>query len=73
MFIIAIIGTLRLLKRGGKAREFGVTLLASVIGFILCGMTDCIFYGLKPLQYLMMILGLTQAAFAIYLKKSTEE
>ena len=73
VFIIAVIGTLRLLKRGGKAREFGVTLLASVIGFILCGMTDCIFYGLKPLQYLMMILGLTQAAFTIYLKKTTEE
>ena len=73
VFIIAIIGTLRLLKRGGKAREFGVTLLASVIGFILCGMTDCIFYGLKPLQYLMMILGLAQAAFTIYLTKSTED
>lgn len=69
IFIVFLINVIRLMKKGGKGREFGVTLFASVTGFLLCGMTDCLFYGLKPLQYMMMVLGLSQAAFAIYLNK----
>ena len=41
-------------------------------GFVLCGMTDCIFYGLKPLQYMMMDLGLSQAVFTLCLNNTTE-
>lgn len=69
IFIVFLINVIRLMKKGEKGREFGVTLFASVTGFLLCGMTDCLFYGLKPLQYMMMVLGLSQAAFAIYLNK----
>ena len=69
IFAVFFINVIRLIKLGHKQREYGVTLLASVFGFILCGMTDCLFYGFKPLQYLFMILGLSQAVFALYLKK----
>lgn len=69
IFVVFIINIIKLVKCGREQREIGVTLLASVSGFFLCGMTDCLFYGLKPLQYFMMVLGLSQAVFAIYLKK----
>lgn len=69
VFAVFLINIIRLMKKGGKAKDFSVTLFASITGFLLCGMTDCVFYGLKPLQYMMMVLGLSQAAFAIYLNK----
>ncbi len=69
VLIVFMINIVKLVKCGVKQRELGVTLFASVAGFVLCGMTDCLFYGLKPLQYFMMVLGLSQAVFAIYLKK----
>ena len=70
IFVVFIINIIKLIKTGREQREIAVTLFASVTGFALCGMTDCLFYGLKPLQYFMMVLGLSQAVFAIYLKKS---
>ena len=69
ILIVFVINIIKLIKCGTKQRELGVTLFAGVTGFVLCGMTDCLFYGLKPLQYFMMILGLSQAVFAVYLKK----
>ncbi len=69
IIVIFTINIIKLIKLGAKQKEYAVTLFASVSGFLLCGMTDCIFYGLKPLQYFMMILGLSQAVFALYLKK----
>ncbi len=69
VFILFAIKAFRLLKKGGKCKNYAVTLFASVSGFVLCGMTDCLFYGLKPLQYLMMVLGLSQAVFALFLNK----
>lgn len=69
ILVVFLINIIRLAKCGKKQRELGVTLFASVAGFVLCGMTDCLFYGLKPLQYFMMVLGISQAVFAIYLKK----
>ncbi len=69
IFVILTINIIKLIKCGEKQRGYGITLLASVAGFVLCGMTDCLFYGFKPLQYLFMILGLSQAVFALYLKK----
>lgn len=69
VFIVFFINIVRLFRKGGKVREYAVTLFASTAGFVLCGMTDCLFYGLKPLQYLMMVLGLSQAVFALFLNK----
>ena len=73
VFLVFFINIIRLYKLKGKCRVYAITLFASVAGFVLCGMTDCLFYGLKPLQYLMMVLGLSQAVFAIYLNKQTEK
>ncbi len=58
----------RIYRKGGQARDFAITLFVSFAGMMMCGMTDCIFYGLKPLQYMMMIFGLTQACVMMYLK-----
>ena len=69
IFVVFVINIIKLIKCGQKQREIGITLLASVSGFLFCGITDCLFYGLKPLQYFMMILGISQAAFALYLHK----
>lgn len=68
IFVVFVITIIKLIKLGAKQKEYGVTLFASVSGFLLCGMTDCLFYGFKPLQYFMMILALSQAVSAIYLK-----
>ena len=73
IFVVFFVQAIRLLRRGGVCREFAVTLLASVTAFLLCGMTDCLFYGLKPLQYLMMVLGLAQAVFALKLPAGNRE
>ncbi len=73
IFLVFFINIVRLFKMKGKCRDYAVTLFASVAGFVLCGMTDCLFYGLKPLQYLMMVFGLSQAVFSIYLNKKHGE
>lgn len=73
VFVLFFINTLKLARLGAKQRELAVTLFASIVGFLLCGATDCIFYGLKPLQYLILILGLSQAVFAIYFKHPKEK
>lgn len=67
IFVVFLINIIRLALKGQKQRYVAVTLFASVAGFVMCGMTDCVFYGLKPLQYMMLILGLSQAAFSLYL------
>lgn len=69
ILVVFFINMVRLFRKGGKAREYSVTLFASVAGFVLCGMTDCLFYGVKPLQYFMMILGLSQAVYLLYFNK----
>ena len=63
VFIVSIIELFIVFKRNKKYYFVAITLFASLLGVILCGMTDCIFYGLKPLQYLMMLLGLIQATY----------
>lgn len=73
IFIVFFINAFRLYRRKERTRDYAVTLFASVTGFLLCGMTDCVFYGLKPLQYMMMIFGLSQAVFSLYLSKSEAE
>lgn len=72
IMVIFFINMVRLFRNGGKAKEYAVTLFASVAGFVLCGMTDCLFYGVKPLQYLMMVLGLSQTVYMLYFNKSAD-
>ena len=60
---------LRLAKQGGRARGTAITLLSSVAGFCACGMTDYLFYGLKPLCYLLLVLGLSECAVQIYMNE----
>ncbi len=73
IFVVFLVLIIRLAKLGTKQREYAVTLFASAAGFMLCGMTDCLFYGLKPLQYLLMLLGLSQAVYTLFLCKKPEE
>ncbi|MBQ7548851.1 MAG: O-antigen ligase family protein [Clostridia bacterium] len=67
IFVGLLVNFYRLYRMRGEPRTFAITLFASIAGFFLCGMTDCLFYGLKPLQYMMLVLGLSQAAFKLYL------
>ncbi len=69
VFAVFFASMLKLSKCGKKARGLAVSLLSSVVGFCMCGMTDYLFYGLKPMCYLMMILGLGAAASRIYKEK----
>lgn len=68
MLLVFALNILKLFKKGNEQRSYAVTLFASAAGFVLCGMTDCLFYGLKPLQYLMMVFGISQAVFNLFLK-----
>ncbi len=58
----------KLYRKGGTAKAFAVTFFVSFAGMCMCGLTDCIFYGLKPLQYMMLVLGVGQACMSIYFK-----
>lgn len=69
ILVVFAICMIRLFAKGGKAKAYAVTLFASVAGFVFCGLTDDLFYGIKPLQYLMMILGLSQAVYLLYFNK----
>ncbi len=69
ILVVFAIYMIRLFVKGGKARAYAVTLFASVAGFVFCGLTDDLFYGIKPLQYLMMIFGLSQAVYLLYFNK----
>lgn len=72
ILVVFTVCIIRLFAKGGKARAYSVTLFASVAGFVFCGLTDDLFYGIKPLQYLMMILGLTQAVYLLYFNKKAK-
>jgi O-antigen ligase len=66
MLLLLAVRLVRLARQGGKARGAAVTLLAAVAGFCACGMTDDLFYGLKPLCYFLILLGLSECAVRIY-------
>ena len=57
---------LRLARRGALQRGVAVTLLASLAGFCACGMSDYLFYGLKPICYFFMVIGLGECANRIF-------
>ena len=50
-----------------SSRPIAVTLGASLMGVLACGLTDYVFYGLKTLIYFMLLFGLAEAAGRIYL------
>lgn len=56
----------RLAKKGDIGRGIAVTLLGSLAGFCACGMTDYLFYGMKPLCYFLMLIALSECALRIY-------
>ena len=66
ILVIFFVNMVKLFIKGGKARAYSITLFASAAGFVLCGMTDCLFYGVKPLQFFMLVLGLSQAVYMLY-------
>jgi O-antigen ligase len=72
ILVVFAICMIRLFVKGGKARAYSVTLFASVAGFVFCGLTDDLFYGIKPLQYLMMVFGLSQAVYLLYFNKKSK-
>lgn len=58
------------LSTKGKAQRYtAITLLSSMVGFFMCGMTDHVFYGLKPLCCMMLVFGVAYAAHKIYSKE----
>ena len=57
---------IKLARKGKKQKGIAVTFLASLAGFCMCGMTDYLFYGLKPMCYFFMLMGLGAAAVSIY-------
>lgn len=69
LFVVSGLILLSMYKKGGNAKTAAVTLFASLAGFGLCGMTDCIFYGLKPLQYMTMVLALITVSSRIYTQR----
>lgn len=73
LFGVFAVQMIRLARLHGKARGIAVSLLASVLGFCACGMTDYLFYGLKPLCYLLLLLGLSEAALHLYTKETPKE
>ncbi len=72
ILVVFFMNMVRLFKKGEKARSYAVTLFASIAGFVFCGMTDCLFYGVKPLQYFMLILGLSQAVYTMCCSKTAD-
>ena len=75
LFVLGLLAVrlLRMAKQGGRARGAAVTLLAAVAGFCACGMTDDLFYGLKPLCYFLLLLGLSECAVHIYAPQCMDE
>lgn len=59
----------KLSLKGKTQRYTATTLLASFVGFFMCGMTDHVFYGLKPLCCMMLVFGIAYAAHKIYLEE----
>lgn len=57
---------IKLSAKGKKQRRTAITLLSSMVGFFMCGMTDYLFYGLKPLCCMMLVFGMAYAADKIY-------
>lgn len=55
-----------------EGRALSVTLIASLAGFVCCGMFDFIFYGPKPIQIFFLLAGVIEAVRRLYEKKINE-
>lgn len=66
ILVLFVYNVYRLAKKGGKCRIMAVTLLASLAGFCGCSMTDYVFYGMKPLCYLLMLIALSECAVRVF-------
>ena len=62
-----------LMRYGKKARGLAVTLVACLVAFCACGMTDHLLYGLKPVCYMMMLFGMGSAILNVYKQKSAKD
>ena len=58
--------------RSKEGRPFAVAILASMTGFLTCGVTDYVLYGPKILQFFMVLLGLALAGKKIYAKTNKQ-
>lgn len=61
MLVMLFIALIKTAKRTNEGRTVAVTMIASLVGFLFCGMTDYIFYGPKTIQLFMMFTGLAYA------------
>lgn len=66
-FLFSMVQLIRLSK---EARGLGVSILAGVVGFCACGMTDYLFYGPTLVQYFFLMLGFAIAVHRLYMKES---
>ena len=64
--VVFAVQMVRLARRGERERGVAVTILASMAGFCACGMSDYLFYGLKPICYFWMVMGLGECALRIF-------
>ncbi len=65
-FAVFALMMIKLARKGKKQRGFAISALSSIVGFCMCGMTDYVFYGMKPICYMFMIMGLGAAAYEVY-------
>ena len=72
VLLLIAVRLIRLAKQGGRARGIAVSLLAAIAGFCACGMTDDLFYGLKPLCFFMLLLGLAESAVCVLTPPQTK-
>lgn len=72
-FIAFGITMIMLMRYGKKARGIAVTLVACLVAFCACGMTDHLLYGLKPVCYMMMLFGMGSAILNVYKQKSAKD
>lgn len=70
VIVLFFVFVIRAARRGGKCRALSVTMCASMAGMLVCMSSDNIFYGLKPVQLVMLLLGIS-AGFARWAKNGT--
>lgn len=67
--VIMAISLMKISVKLKECRALGVTLLASLVGLVCCGMFDFIFYGPKPIQIFFMLSGVIEAVRQLYGRK----
>jgi len=65
---LMVFGMIKIAVKCKEGRALCVTLIASLAGFVCCGMFDFIFYGPKPIQIFFLLAGLIEAVWLLYSK-----